>query len=163
MRKVNFHGYTIYEDGTIISLYGREMKKSLNNGRYEIRLNIEGKRKNYIVSRLVFYVFNPFDIDDKNICISYKDGNKESIHLDNLYLTHRKDLIQGEKHKARSKLTDTQIKEIKALYKGKAGTSQHNKTSLSLQDIANMYGVSKGNIALIIRGESRNEKDYKLK
>lgn len=163
MRKEDFHGYTIYEDGTIIGLYGKEVKKRINNGRYEVRLNVEGKRKNYIVSRLVYYVFNPFNIDDHNLCISYKDNDKLNIHLDNLFLAHRKDLIQGDKHKALVKLTDKQVNEIKQLYKGKSGVNQLDKKGLSLQDLANMYGVTKGNIKMILKGQSRNENDYKLK
>lgn len=163
MRKEDFHGYTICEDGTIIGLYGKEVKKRLNNGRYEIRLNIEGKRKNYIVSRLLYYVFNPFNIEDQNICVSYRDNDKLNIHIDNLYLTHRKDLIQGDKHQKKAKITDQQAEEIKALYKGKAGVNQLDKQGYSLQDIANMYGVTKGNIKMIVKGQSRNEDDYKLK
>lgn len=163
MKSVDFHGYTIYENGTIIGLYGKEVKKRLNNGRYEIRLNIEGKRKNYIVSRLVYHAFNPFNIEDQNMCISYKDNDKTNIHLDNLYLTHRKDLIQGDKHQSRAKLTDDQVKEIRQLYKGKTGSNQFDKQGYSLNDLAAMYGVSKGNIKMIIKGDSRNEKEYKLK
>jgi hypothetical protein len=163
MKSVDFHGYTIFENGKIIGLYGKEVKKRINNGRYEVRLNIDGKRKNYIVSRLVYYVFNPFDIDDKNICISYKDNDKLNINISNLYLTHRKELIQGDKHKARSKVTNEQAEEIRQLWKGKTGKNQLDKNGLSLQDIANMYGVTKGNIRMIIKGDSRNEKEYKLK
>lgn len=163
MRKADFHGYTIYEDGTIIGLYGKEVKKRLNNGRYEVRLNIEGKRKNYIVSRLLYYVFNEFNIEDQNLCVSYKDGNKENIHLDNLFLTHRKDLIQGDKHKARAKITDEQANEIRSLWKGKTGNNQHDKEGYSLKDIADKYGISKGNVMQIIKGMSRNEDEYKLK
>lgn len=163
MEYVDYHGYKVYKDGTVIGLYGKEVKKRINKGRYEIRLNIDGKRKNFVLSRLIYHVFNPFDIDDKNLCVSYKDNDKLNVHLDNLYLTHRKNLIQGEKHKARAKLTDQQIKEIRELYKGKAGTSQHDKTSLSLNDLAKMYGVTKANIAHVVKGWSRNEKDYKLK
>lgn len=163
MKSIDFHGYTIYENGKIIGLYGKEVKKRLNNGRYEVRLNVEGKRKNYIVSRLVYHAFNPFDINDQNMCISYKDNDKLNINLDNLYLTQRKDLIQGDKHTQRAKLSDEQVKEIRQLYKGKTGSNQHDKTGYSLSDMAAMYGVSKANIKMIIKGGSRNEQEYKLK
>lgn len=159
----NFHGYTIYEDGTIIGLYGRPIKPSLHNNRYEIKLKVDGKRKNYVLSRLIYYVFKPFDIEDKNLCVTYKDGDSKNIHIDNLQLAHRKDLIQGSKHKAISKLTDEQVEEIKQAYKGKSGANQHNKTSPSLYDLAKKYGVTKGNIMQIVKGISRNEEEYKLK
>lgn len=163
MRTADFHGYTIYEDGTIIGLYGKEVKKRINNGRYEVRLNIEGKRKNYIVSRLVYYVFNEFDINDQNLCVSYKDNDKLNIDLSNLYLTHRKDLIQGDKHRSIARVTDEQAEEIRQLWKGKTGNNQYDKEGYSLQDIANMYGITKANVNWIIKGWSRNEEDYKLK
>lgn len=163
MRKIDFHGYTIYENGTIIGIYGKEVKKRLNNDRYEVRLNIEGKRKNFVASRLIYYAFNPFDIENKDLCVSFKDENKQNIHLDNLYLTERKNLIQGDKHTARSKLTNEQVEEIKQLYKGKSGSNQYNKEGYSLQDLADMYGVTKSNIMHIVKGLSRNEDDYILK
>jgi hypothetical protein len=163
LRKANFYTYTIYEDGTIINQHGREIKKRLHNGRYEVKLKVGDKRKNYVVPRLIYYVFNPFDITDKNLCISFKDNNKQNIHLDNLYLTHRKNLIQGEKHKSIATLTNEQAEQIRKEYKGKAGNNQYNKNSLSLNDLAKKYNTTKANIKMIIHGSSRNEKDYKLK
>lgn len=163
MKSVNYHGYTIYEDGTIIGLYGKEVKKRLNKGRYAIRLNIEGERKNFTVSRLIYHAFHPFDIANRDICISYKDGDKENIHLDNLYMEDRKNLIQGEKHISRAKLTDQQVDEIRSLYKGKSGVNQLDKISPSLQDLADKYGVTKSNIMWVVKKMSRNEDDYKLK
>lgn len=163
MESVNFHGYTIYKDGTIIGLYGKEITKQINGGRYETRLNIEGKRRNFIVARLMYYLFVGFDIDNKDLCIIHKDGNYLNINLDNLKLKHRKDLIQGDKHNMRAKLTDEQTEEIRRLYKGKTGANQHDKEGYSLQDLANRFGVSKSNIAMIIKGRSRNEDEYKLK
>lgn len=163
MRSADYHGYTIYEDGTIIGLYGKEVKKRNNNGRYEVRLNIDSKRCNFIAARLIYYVFHPFDISDKNICISFKDNDKLNVHLNNLYETERKELIQGEKHKTRSNLSDQQVEEIRSLYKGKTGSNQYDKTGYSLQDLANKYGVSKSNIMWIVKGMSRNKEDYKLK
>lgn len=166
MKRKEFHGFSIYEDGTIISPYGKHIKPRLHNGRYEVRLsNIDGKRKNFVLSRLIYFVFNPFDIDDKNLCVTYKDGNKLNIHLDNLELVHRKDLIQGENHKSISYLTDEQITEIRNSYKGdmKPGANQHNKTSPSLNDLAKKYNTTKANIKMIVSGNSRNEDKYKLK
>lgn len=163
MKSVKFQGYTIYEDGTIIGLYGKEIKQRLRDGRYEVAISIEGKRKNFTTSRLVYYAFHPFDITDKNLCVSYKDENTENIHLDNLYLSHRKDLIQGDKHVKKSLITDEQAEEIRSLWSGKVGSNQHDKVGHSLNDLAKMYGVSKGNISMIIKGRSRNEEDYKLK
>lgn len=163
MKYKEYHGYKIHEDGTITGLNGRPVKQRIRNNRREIKLNVDGKRKNFIVSRLVYCVFYPFDWNDKNLCVSFKDGNSLNVHLSNLYLTNRKDLIQGSKHRNRAKLTDKQVKQIRQLYKGKAGNSQYDKEGYSLQDIANMYGVTKSNIYMILKGKSRNQKKYKLK
>lgn len=163
MRSVNYYGYTIFEDGTVHGLYGKDVKKRLHNDRYEIKLSIEGKRKNFVLARLVYHAFHPFDIADKNLCISYKDGDKLNVSLDNLYLTDRKELIQGEKHRNRSKLSNTEVEEIRNLYNGKAGSNQRDKKGYSLQDLAIKYGVSKSNIMWIVKGMSRDKEEYKLK
>lgn len=163
MKSVDFHGYTIYEDGTVIGLHGKKIKINLNAGRYEVGLRIENKRVTYMLSRLVYYVFCPFDINDKDLCVSFKDNDKLNVHLDNLFLIQRKDLIQGDKHIARAKLSDEQVEEIRNLYKGKSGGNQFDKVGYSLKDLADKYGVTKSNIMWIVRGMSRNEDDYKLK
>lgn len=163
MDSVSFHGYTIYKDGTVVGLYGKEIKQRIRDGRCEVAIRIEGKRKNFTTSRLVYHAFHPFDITDKNLCVSYKDENNENIHLDNLYLIHRKDLIQGDKHIGRALITNEQAEEIRRLWNGQVGSNQHDKTGYSLNDIAKIYSVSKSNIAMIIKGRSRNEDDYKLK
>lgn len=163
MKTAHYHGYTIHEDGTIIGLHGREIKKRIHNGRYEIRLRIKDKRINYILPRLLYYLFIGFDLTNKNLCITPIDGNHLNISLDNLQLTHRKDLIQGEKHKAMSKITDEEAENIRQIYKGKACVNQYDKSGISLQDLADQYGVTKGNIKMIVSGQSRNKDEYKLK
>lgn len=162
MKAVNFHGYSFYKDGTIISLQGRKMKQTNNNGRYEIKLKIEDKRKTFLVARLMYKLFIGFDIDNKNLCIVHKDGNRLNNHIDNLQLKHRKDIIQGSKHKSISKLTYEQVEEIKKMYTGNAGVNQYNKKSWSMNDLAKKFNVSKGNIQMIFKGWSRNKDDYKL-
>lgn len=99
MKIRQYHGYTIYEDGTIIGLYGKPVKKRINAGRYEVRLNINNVRHTFIAARLLYHVFHTvidnnqrFDIRDKNQCITYKDGNRLNIHMDNLDMRLRKHL-----------------------------------------------------------------------
>lgn len=163
MRSVHYEGYTFFEDGTIIGLHGRPLKIHLNKGRYEVGLVIDGERKKYLVARILYFAFNKFDISDKNLCVVSSDRDHTNIHLDNLELVHRKDLIHGEKHKGRAVLTDEQTEEIKGLYAGKSGANQYDKTGYSLNDLAKLYGVSKANIMHIVNGLSRDEASYKLK
>lgn len=163
MRQVDYHGYTIYENGKVIGLYGKEIKKRERNGRYEIRLNIEGLRKDFTVSRLVYHAFENFDIADTNLCVTHKDGDKLNVDFKNLKLVKRKELIQGEGHKTRISLSNAEVDEIRSLYKGKAGVNQYDRKGFSLQQLADKFGVTKGNIMQIVKGVSRNEENYKLK
>ena len=163
MRSASFYDYIIYEDGKVINKYGRELTKRNNKGRYEVKLSQDGKRKNYILARLVYYLFKGFDINNKDLCVVYKDGNTLNVHIDNLELKHRKDLIQGDKHKSIAKISYEDAIKIRELYKGKSGTNQHDKQGYSLRDLANMYGVTKENIKMIVDGKTHNRDNYKLK
>lgn len=58
-------------------------KKCGEYKRYE--LTYDGKHKNYLGHRLVYYAFNPdFDIFDTKRIINHKDGNKSNNRLENL-------------------------------------------------------------------------------
>ncbi|PLS19340.1 hypothetical protein CVD28_02690 [Bacillus sp. M6-12] len=160
-----FSDYKIYEDGTIINRYGKELSKRARNGRYEIRLLVDGKRRNFILTRLMYWLFiEPFDLDNENLCVIAKDGNLLNVYPSNLSLVERKDLIQGEGHKKRAVLTNEQIEEILKAYEGNEfGSNQYSENKVSYADLAKKYGVSKSNIAMIIKKRSRNPEDYKLK
>lgn len=160
-----YHGYKIYKDGTIVGKYGKTISKRVRNGRYEVKLIIDGERKYMILSRLMYWLFvENFDLDNKNLCVSAKDDDFLNVHPDNLYLEERKNLIQGEKHKKRSKLTDEQIQEILETYKpNPMGANQYSENNVSYAKLAEKYGVSKANIAMVIKGRSRNSDEYKLK
>ena len=164
MKEVDFEGYRFYEDTRIINLQrNKRIKKHINKNHYEIKLHLREKPKNYIFHRLYYYLMvEKFDINDRNLCVSAKDGNLLNVSIENLELKHRKDLIQGQLMK-KSKLTDIQVEEIRKLYEGKSSVNQFNKQKLSYQDLADMYKVSKGTIASIIRGRCRNKEKYILK
>ena len=160
MKIGTFEGYTITEDGTIYGKHNKILTLRWHKDRYEVRLN----GKIYILARIIYKAFNPdFAITDRDLCITFKDGNKKNIHIDNLECKHRKDIIQGENHKIRAKLTNEQAEEIRQLWEGKAGNNQFDKKTFSLQEIADAYGITKGNVQMIINGKSRNVNNYKLK
>jgi hypothetical protein len=140
------------------------MKARINNGRHEVNLTVNNKRKMFILSRLLYWLFiHEFDYENKNLCITYKDNNKLNIDLNNLVLIKRKDLIQGEKHKGICKLTDEIVEHIRSEYKGKSGNNQYRKETISLGDLAKKYGISKTNISMIINNKIWNSENYKLK
>ncbi|MCY9738135.1 hypothetical protein M5X17_31070 [Paenibacillus alvei] len=160
-----FSDYKIYEDGTIVNRYGKRLTNREKDGRYEIRLVVDGKRKNFILSRLMYWLFvDQFDMSNENLCVTAKDGDLLNVHPRNLELIDRKDLIQGEGHKNRALLTDKQIEEILNSYEGnELGANQYSNNKTSYADLAKKYGVTKANIAAIINKRSRNPEDYKLK
>ena len=163
MESLMLDKYEIFENGMIINTStGKEISQRIKDKHKEVRLTLNGIRKNFITSRLVYWLFNDnFDIDNKDLCIVAED--LINFTLSDLKVVNRKDLIQGEKHKNVYKLTNEQVAEIKSLYIGKTGVNQHTKTGMSYSDIAKKYGVTRGLIASIIRGEIRNENLYKLK
>ena len=84
--------------------------------------------------------------------VNHKDGNKQNNRLENLeYVTPSDNTVhayetglhgRGENH-GRAKLTDAQVIEIRARYKGQWG---------SQTKLAKEYGVSQGLISQIVRG-----------
>ena len=171
MKHRYFYDYCIYENGDVYNSRGKQLTHNIKEGRKEIRLTIApSKRKNYISARLVYCLFNDFDIEefDKDNCISFKDGDKLNISLDNLYCVYRGDLIQGQKHKVRCKLTDKQVEEIREKYnatKDNKPINQYNNSKQynSYRSLAKEYGVTYPLIRHIIKGTTRNEELYKLK
>ncbi|HLA57476.1 MAG TPA: NUMOD4 domain-containing protein, partial [Puia sp.] len=65
--------------------------KLLRQNTYTIGNTLKKNGKSYSTStsRFVYYAFvEPFDLDDKQLMISYKDCNGRNLHYDNLILTN---------------------------------------------------------------------------
>ena len=117
MRKVSLWGYTIFENGKVVGLQGKEIKQGKQ---IKVKWGNTGKSKMVSYARFVYYAFNykNFNFNDKTIVIKHKNGNEEDCSIDNLTTINRKYINQGENNIS-SKLTDEQVKEIKELYKSK--------------------------------------------
>lgn len=66
------------------------LNKKVNDLLYSllISLNLDGYERNYSIGRLVYDAFvAPFDLDDKNIYISYLDGDGRNLHYSNLLMS----------------------------------------------------------------------------
>ena len=171
MKFTYFGDYCIFENGDIYNSRGKKLTHHIKKGRKEIKLTVEeGKRRTFVSARLIYCAFNEIDIDtfDKNQCVSFKNGNKLDISLDNLHCVFRGDLIQGQKHKSVTKLTDEQVEEIRRKYeetKGNKPCNQYDKTKPynSYRSLAKEYNVEYSLIRHIIKGCIRNEDVYKLK
>lgn len=162
MRKAVFYNYIISEDGTILNSKGTVHKLRINNGTYETKLVIDGISRYVQLHRIIYYLFvKKYDLYDYNICIIAKDGNFLNLDANNLELVKRSSLIHGQKHKFRAKLSDEDVENILAEYKGPSA-NQFDKVGPSYRELSNKYGVTKSAIASIIRKESRNKEKYKL-
>ncbi len=162
MEAREYYGYKFFANGTVLSPKGRVKSINLKNGRLEVYVDVNGKRKCLLLHRIMYKLFvNDFDITNKDLCVVCKDRDFSNISLDNLELKHRKDLIQGEKHRV-SKISDEMAEQIKKEYNGKSSSNQHKKVGFSYSDLAKKYNVNKGTIASIVKGRSRNANKYKL-
>lgn len=111
-----FSGYMFYEDGTVRNPLGIKLSKRVHQGRYDIKIFINGKRRNILFARLYYWLFvEQFDINDRNLCVISLDGNHLNTIPSNLKLVERKSMLQGEGHK-KTKISDQQIEEMKISY-----------------------------------------------
>ena len=152
---VECFGYKVYKNGTIINKYNNELQQHLLTK--QIKILINGKRRNISISKFIYYAFNrDFDFTDNNIYISFKDGDNNNLSIDNLELDYKSNYLQGENNSC-SKLTDKQVEEIIEKYKNK---KEHNYTYSKL---AKEYGVSITLICQIINKKARNQKNYLMR
>lgn len=153
MEVKEFKHYYFYEDGSVYNKYGHRLTTVIKKNRYYVYLHINKIKKEVSLPRLLYYLFKEkFDLNNKNLCVSFKDGNTLNIKLNNLYLTERSNLIQGEGHR-KHKITDEQVEQIKQIYK---------QGNISYSALAKKYNVTKSNIYSIIKLRSRNQNKYIL-
>lgn len=81
MRKVIFKNYTIYEDGTIISPLGNEIKGSIDMGGY---IYVSVAEKSYRKNRLMYEAF--YGPIPQGLQVDHIDGVRTNNHINNLQL-----------------------------------------------------------------------------
>lgn len=169
MKEAKFYEYTITECGQVYTRTGKLRRPILKDGRYDMRFNTPMGKKTYSLARAVYASFNPdFDITDTNQCVTFKDNNKLNVHIDNLVCKFRGDLIQGDGHRNRIKITEREAEQIKKEYAATANNrpvNQHDKNNNynSYRKLAKKYGVTYTLVKQIVEGETRNKDRYKLK
>ena len=153
-------GYLISSTGEVISYahnwrgYGaRILKQDLNSHGYpRVRLVVGGKRKSFLVHKLVAEAFLPPRPSEYHE-IRHLDGNKQNNSITNLAWGTRKENaadreVHGRTAKGSkngwSKLDETKVRDIKRL-------SQEGVPGCR---IAEMFGVSKTNIYYILSGKA---------
>ena len=162
MKSVKLWGYTIYENGVIIGLEGKEIKK-----RKQISINWgkKGKKRTVSYARFVYYAFNfdDFDFDNKIMVVKHINKDENDCNINNLMAINKKFLSHGE-YSSCSKLTNKEVEEIKEMYSKKDNSNKNNPiTNISYRKIAELYGISHSMVAGIIKGRFRNEDNYIIK
>lgn len=167
MKTADFYGYKITENGEIYGLNGELRIISPRHGRYDTKFYTSEGMHTYSLARVIYASFNKdFDIKDKNQCISFKDGDRLNICLDNLVCIYRGDLVQGVNN-ILSKLSNEQVEEIRTMYAETNIDSPLNQYTVSkeynsLVSLAKKYNVSRTYIRQIIKHKARDKKNYKL-
>ena len=84
MRKADYNGYEVWEDGTIIGKrFGKPMRTEMKTDTYpQVSLQVDGTEKRFNVHRIVAELFVP-NPDNKPI-VNHIDGNKKNNHASNL-------------------------------------------------------------------------------
>lgn len=157
MQEVDFLGYKILEDGTIIGLNGKPMAYNKT-----IQLTTDkNKTQSFSYARLVYWAFHQdFDFNNHKFCVRHKDSDETNNNINNLYISDKKDYLWGENHK-KSKLTEEEVEEIRKLYfigeEDNKGNGLNNpKRKYSYRKLAEKFGVSHNLIKQIVKGECRN-------
>lgn len=153
--------YRITTDGEVWSpFHGWHIisPQKIKKGYIRVGLMTNQGRKFFMVHRLVLETYSPIE-NSLNLQVNHKDGNKENNNLNNLeWCTQSQNQIhaiqnglklnqpKGEKVVG-SKLKEEDVKQIWYLLKN---------SMYSLQDIGDMFGVSKYCIFDIKKGKSWN-------
>lgn len=146
---VDYDG-NVYSRGKVLS-----QRIDGNSNYLRVKVYIDGKRKKYLVHRLIATAFIPNP--DGYKCVNHKDGNKLNNSVDNLeWCSYSDNLIHAYKNNLRklptgtnnpySKLTSEQVKEIRKSYiRGK-------HTEFNTYGLAKKYNVSPKCISNIVKG-----------
>lgn len=94
MRKANYRGYTIFENGDIIGLRSfKKLSPGINSSGYRtVRIYCKNGNKNELVHRIVASLFieNPY----KKPCVNHIDGDRLNNSVENLEWCYQSENIQ---------------------------------------------------------------------
>lgn len=145
------YDYEIYSTGIIRRISTKAVKKPyiIHNGYLAVQLNLSGKRKGFLIHRLLaeYFIPNP----ENKPYVNHKDSNRLNNSLDNLeWCTHQENVIHSYQegfasntgsNNGFSKLTENDVYEIKRL---------RTEEKLTYKQLSTKYSVSQGCIAGII-------------
>ena len=145
--------YIITENGNIFSYKSNKfLKHTLNKGGYHmVDLYNNGKRKRFLIHRLVAEAFIP---NPNNLpCVNHKDENKSNNNVNNLeWCSYEYNNNYGTRVKRSAE------KRSKAVY-----CIELNRTFKSQTDAAKELGISQGNISSCLTGKIKTTGGYHFK
>jgi len=144
--------YKVSNTGKIFSRKtGRLRKLTLNHdGYHRVALVYKGKRKSWMVHRLVMLLF----VGPSDLTVNHKDSNRSNNHLSNLeYMTHSENILHGYRqgnitqkgeHNPKCKTKESTVVEVwKLLQEG-----------LKPKEVSEITGVSRSIVYDINSGKS---------
>jgi hypothetical protein len=81
--------YRITSDGTVYGKRGKPLGQSIQGGYAYVSLSIGDRTRKIAVHRLVAHVFLGLDLDDSDLQVNHKDGDKLNNNLSNLEIVTR--------------------------------------------------------------------------
>lgn len=150
-KQIKDYDYEISLEGIVRRISTKQLKKPyiIHNGYLAIQLNINGKRKGYLVHRLLgkYFIPNP----ENKPFINHIDSNRLNNSLENLeWCTHQENVVHSYKQgfssnigskNGFSKLNEELVKQIRTRY----SLGETNK------QIANDIGVSENCIQQVTK------------
>ena len=121
---------------------------------YRVDLWKNGKRKTFLVARLVAFTFYEKDINDKSLTVDHIDGNRFNNKLDNLDLVSLRENIQRA---FKNGLHNSHMFKIKIQYKDCAKPIYCN----SMNEASRLLGCNKGYISGRIK-KNKYENKYAM-
>lgn len=153
--QIENHNYEISKEGIIRNTKTKEIKKSSRGGTSDYLLCqiylIKGKRKNYLVHRLVAKYFIP-NLDNKEQ-VNHIDGNKKNNHVNNLeWVTPKENMAHAFSNGLYKKYNNQ-------IYKGKFGANHNRSIKIEcngviyngISEASRMTGISISTISIAIK------------
>lgn len=145
-------GYMVRADGRVRYMKGREIVGKLNKGYRIVSLQVNNKSKGFSVHRLVALAFidNPLNLPEVN----HKNGIRNDNRVENLEWSSHKDNMNHARYVLKRKMSSGH-KRIVCL--------NDNREFESIGSAARFFGISKSNIANVLRGSNKHTGGLKFK